>query len=294
MEMLRSSKGEDGSDYKVEDEFQLPYGLGFDDLIKQKADLVNNKKFENNKLMDNLVEKLGYMDYRDMLAAHKYLLDAKRHGDYHQQARAKTLAIAFSRMTKLKRDQLDQEIAAKLRSDGKAADVSLLEDEKLKTLMESDEALARVYQEVYKDVRDAAEYEADALRELHSKFDKIYDKEQMRDKLDSRWYNLDKLNEDEDLQFSTEFSSAGEDLAYKRYKMKHHQVAETVHEYAQRIDELQRRAEAGTTLGDEEDEPEHDDEGRAVGRNPHSLLAKAVEEHREAAYLSSYVETRMA
>lgn len=54
--------------------------------------------------MDNLVEKLGFLDYRDALAANKYILEAKRHGDYHQQARAKTLALALNRMTKLKRE----------------------------------------------------------------------------------------------------------------------------------------------------------------------------------------------
>ena len=33
--------------------------------------------------MDQLVEKLGYLDYRDALAANKYILEAKRNGDYH-------------------------------------------------------------------------------------------------------------------------------------------------------------------------------------------------------------------
>ena len=40
-------------------------------------------KVWNNKVMDELVEKLGYMDYRDALACNKYILEAKRHGDYH-------------------------------------------------------------------------------------------------------------------------------------------------------------------------------------------------------------------
>ena len=33
--------------------------------------------------MDELVESLGYMDYRDALAANKYIMEAKRHGDYN-------------------------------------------------------------------------------------------------------------------------------------------------------------------------------------------------------------------
>jgi hypothetical protein len=32
--------------------------------------------------MDDLVEKLGYLDYRDCLAVNKYILDAKSSGDY--------------------------------------------------------------------------------------------------------------------------------------------------------------------------------------------------------------------
>lgn len=58
--------------------------------------------------MDDLVMQLGHMDYRDALAANKYILEAKRHGDYHQQARAKTLSLALSRMSRLKREQIDK------------------------------------------------------------------------------------------------------------------------------------------------------------------------------------------
>jgi len=77
--------------------------LGFDHILKEKADLINNNKFLNNRLMDNLVESLGYMDFRDALACNKYILESKRSTDYHQQARGKTLALAMSRMTRLKR-----------------------------------------------------------------------------------------------------------------------------------------------------------------------------------------------
>ena len=61
----------------------MPYNFGFDNVIKKKADLINNKKFYNNRMMDNLIEKLGYLDYRDALAANRYILEARRHGDYH-------------------------------------------------------------------------------------------------------------------------------------------------------------------------------------------------------------------
>jgi len=40
------------------------------------------------------------MDYRDALACNKYILEAKKHQDYHQSTRTKILATALSRMTK--------------------------------------------------------------------------------------------------------------------------------------------------------------------------------------------------
>jgi hypothetical protein len=48
-------------------------------------------------VLDELVEKLGYMDYRDALACNKYILEAKKQQDYHVQARAKILGVAMSR-----------------------------------------------------------------------------------------------------------------------------------------------------------------------------------------------------
>jgi len=68
---------------------------------------MDNKKLWNNELMDELVEKLGYMDYRDMLALNRYILDAKREGDYRQKARAQTLALAMDKMSALQREQVE-------------------------------------------------------------------------------------------------------------------------------------------------------------------------------------------
>ena len=83
-QVMKEAKQDTMQEVKIEDEFNLPYGFGFDYVIKEKMDLINNKKFQNNRLMDDLVMKLGHMDYRDALAANKYILEAKRHGDYHQ------------------------------------------------------------------------------------------------------------------------------------------------------------------------------------------------------------------
>jgi hypothetical protein len=39
----------------IDSEFGLPYGMGFDQMIKDKADLLKNNKFYNNLQMDLLV-----------------------------------------------------------------------------------------------------------------------------------------------------------------------------------------------------------------------------------------------
>lgn len=98
--------------FEYDDQFKLPYGVGYDHIIKKRTDNIDKQKFWNNRVMDELVESLGYMDYRDALACNKYIMEAKRHGDYHQQARAKILSVAMSRYNAQKRLEIDQKAAA--------------------------------------------------------------------------------------------------------------------------------------------------------------------------------------
>lgn len=199
--MMKEAKRDTIQDVKIEDEFNLPYGFGFDYVIKEKMDLINNKKFQNNRLMDDLVMKLGHMDYRDALAANKYILEAKRHGDYHQQARAKTLSLALNRMTRLKREQIEkraQKDLAANQSDTRV-DQGDRDERKLELVMAEDGIMAQVYQQMYSEVKTGAEQEMDDLKKLHNKFDYYYDKDKMADKLPSRWYNVEELDKDGDL-----------------------------------------------------------------------------------------------
>ncbi len=97
--------------YEYDDQFKLPYGVGYDHIIKKRTDLVDKQKLLNNRVMDELVNKLGYMDYRDALAMNKYILETKRHGDYHQQARSRILSIASAKYNALKRSDVDNRAA---------------------------------------------------------------------------------------------------------------------------------------------------------------------------------------
>jgi hypothetical protein len=88
------------------------------------------------------------MDYRDALAANKYILEAKRHGDYHQQARAKTLSLALNRMSRLKREQIEKRAQKDLA--GSQNDTKLdhgdRDERKLELVMAEDSIMAKVYQ----------------------------------------------------------------------------------------------------------------------------------------------------
>ena len=147
---------------EVDDQFKLPYGLGFDKLIKKRTDMVDRDKLQNNRVMDELVEKLGYMDYRDALACNKYLIDVKRHGDYHQQARAKILTVALSRYNAQRRQQIEQKALAKSPSDKDEA--------KLKVIMDEDPEMAKLYREAYGDIKADKEADYNEALRIHEKY----------------------------------------------------------------------------------------------------------------------------
>ena len=64
--------------------------------------------------MDELIEQLGFIDYRDALAVNKYILEAKRSGDYYQIARARVLEFAMKRMNYQQKANLDNSARQRL------------------------------------------------------------------------------------------------------------------------------------------------------------------------------------
>lgn len=148
------TRGIEAPNFEVDDQFMLPYGLSYDNVIKKKAELIDSLKVANNVVMDELIERLGYMDYRDALACNRYILEAKRSGDYHQLARASVLQTALSKLNSRKRMQLEE--AAKRQS--KEAGESV-EEVKLRKLMKEDSEVASLYQDTLFNVR--AEKEED-------------------------------------------------------------------------------------------------------------------------------------
>ena len=50
--IMRDSNETHYGNVKIDDEFALPYDLGFDHVIKERSDQINDKKSRNNKIMD--------------------------------------------------------------------------------------------------------------------------------------------------------------------------------------------------------------------------------------------------
>lgn len=127
----------------------------------------------------------------------------------------------MSRMNRLKRDEIDKRVKEELKSEPaeKRNDHRLKAEKKLQMVMDEDNIVAQVYQEVYSEIKENAELDANNLKELHQKFDTFYDKEQMQNKMETAWYDPDVIDNYDELDFSTEWTEEADDIMYKRYKL---------------------------------------------------------------------------
>jgi len=169
--------------------------------------------------MDELVNKLGYMDYRDALAANKYILEAKRHGDYHQQARAKILSVAMSKYNTQKRLEIEAKAAAQTQG-ASAATPQQKDEAKLNVIMNEDTDMARLYREAYGDIKADKEHDYNESLRIDKKYAYLYDKKALASKLPTNKYNLqeEKPTLEEEI-LTSEMSDEELDLVYKKYKL---------------------------------------------------------------------------
>jgi len=184
----------------VDDHMSLPIGTEFDFVIKAKAEEIDAQKEANNQKMDELVEKLGYMDYRDALACNRYIMEAKRSRDYHQAIRGRLLEVAFLRMNKDKRIALQRESRKEAKAtDGQADDISL------KKLMAEDAELAQMYQEDFAAEKLNQESDVQRVDDVHERFDYFKDDKRMANKKkDPRFDLIGELPDTEDELFSSD------------------------------------------------------------------------------------------
>lgn len=187
--------------------------------------MIDSQKSANNKIMDELVEKLGYMDYRDVLTCNKYILEAKRSQDYHQMARAKILQVAMQKQTVQRKNEIELSVNkefqdAKPKSKQERDDLENAKQQaKLDILMKQDPDLASMFQHSVKEIREEKEYDVNNINRIHERFDYIKEPDNLRNKLKNELYDVVKqeLPED-DIEMSTEFTDEYEQDFYQRYK----------------------------------------------------------------------------
>lgn len=245
--------------FEYDDQFKLPYGVGYDTIIKKRADMVDKQKFWNNRVMDELVSKLGYMDYRDALACNKYIMETKRHGDYHQQARAKILSVAMAKYNSQKRQDVESKAAATIQQLSGDRD-----EAKLKVIMDEDPEMARLYREAYGDIKADKEADEDLANRIHDKYDYLNDGKTLNRRKETNRYNLheEKDTFEEELM-TTELSDEGLDLLYKRYKVMQYQNSDALRDIETEAYELVQQFNAGTA--------KHADESGRSMRSPNDL-----------------------
>jgi len=177
--------------------------------------LIDSQKKVNNKVMDKLVETLGYMDYRDALACNKYILEAKRSGDYHQMARARVLQVAISRLSNRKKKQVQDKIKTEIQNSAAETPMSRGSDEyrnkfddlQLQEIMKTDPEMAEYYQDQLYNIKADKETDYNKILDIHDRFDYFRDPDKMARKIKNEEFDL--KNEepvtDQDL-LSTELS----------------------------------------------------------------------------------------
>lgn len=164
--------------------------------------------------------------------------------------------------------------------------------------MNNDSMTAQIYQGTYSNVKDDAELESKELKALHDKYDYVYDKERMKDKLPTEWYDLQELDDAEDVQYSTDFTDEENDLVYKRYKMQQYRMKKDLKGYQETIADLTSQVDEYKPLINEHHlewtEKKGRRDSRPVTRDVHTLLAKAKEKKASTVKQNEFVMTAIA
>ena len=97
----------------------------------------------------------------------------------------------------------------------------------------------------------------------------------------TEWYDLQELDDAEDVQYSTDFTDEGDDLLYKRYKMQQYKMKKDLKGYEETIADLGSQVDEARPMIDEMHlemtEKTKRRDSRPVTRDVHSLLIKAQE-----------------
>jgi hypothetical protein len=89
---------------------------------------------------------------------------------------------------------------------------------KLDLVMDNDPIISKLYREVYGEIKEQSEKSDRNYEELHSRFDQYLNKDVMSNKLDSEFFDLQKVNNEFVGQLSTDFSDFEDMVVYRKYK----------------------------------------------------------------------------
>jgi hypothetical protein len=79
-------------------------------------------------------------------------------------------------------------------------------------IMEKDATMSELYKTFYSEVKGSHEHEMENLKDIHARFDDMYNEERMSDKLDTRWYDPKDLDDENEIVYSTDFTDEADDL----------------------------------------------------------------------------------
>ena len=95
------------TDVSVDKDTNLVYGVGFDKYITATSGSSQKTiKSSEERQLEDLVAKLGYVDFRDFVALNKYILEAHNHEDLVNQTKSKFLSLAMQKMNVNQKDDI--------------------------------------------------------------------------------------------------------------------------------------------------------------------------------------------
>ena len=175
----------------MDEDTGLLYGVGFYNFIHK----INKDKQEilsQDRSIDILVNKLGYLDMREFLALNRYILEGKNHNDTLVQAKSKFLEDAINVLNKKKRDEIKNKFSLidnrqELDSFGKT-------DEKIDFLLNNVSEMKDLFYQNYYKIKEMSFREMEKSLSDFDKYEVLRESAKNEDNDVSTQYNEDNLS----------------------------------------------------------------------------------------------------
>lgn len=168
----KSLKTEDlGLDYEVsiDKDTNLVYGLGFDNLITNN---LSSQKSSEDRQLQYLINKLGYVDFRDFVALNKYVLEAKNHDDLVNQTKSRFLQMALQKVNQNQKEELKKNLR-KIDEANKDLKVKDKNDLKIDYLLNNYEESKELFYNYYYKLKELNERDDSRTMNEFEKYEKM-------------------------------------------------------------------------------------------------------------------------